>query len=140
MISALEMIHPRPVNHPPTRTPRRDCRRCKRFDTPLKRATAILGGTMLFAAKCYWPGVTEADLEMVARRAAPSGSATTANSVTYLGALLFTDDDLVLCLFDGPSRPAVKRASDHAGVPCERLMDSMWLCAGHRTEAAKASQ
>jgi hypothetical protein len=26
---------------------------------------------MLYAAKCYWPGVTQADLELVARRATP---------------------------------------------------------------------
>lgn len=90
---------------------------------------------MLFAAKCYWPGVTEADLETIARRAAPTGSATSHEPVTYLGSLLFTDDDLVLCFFDGPSRPAVKRASDRAGIPSERLMGSIWLAANHKTEA-----
>jgi hypothetical protein len=86
---------------------------------------------MLFAAKCYWPGVTEADLNSIARRARPTGSATTCDPVTYLGSLLFTDDELVLCFFDGPSRPAVKRASDRAGIPSERLMGSIWLAADH---------
>jgi hypothetical protein len=28
---------------------------------------------MLYAAKCYWPGVTQADLEQVAERAARAG-------------------------------------------------------------------
>jgi Protein of unknown function (DUF4242) len=89
---------------------------------------------MLFAAKCYWPGVTEADLETIAHRATPTVSATTRTPVTYLGSLLFTDDDLVLCLFDGPSRPAVKQASDRAGIPSERLMSSIWLGARRNPE------
>ena len=88
---------------------------------------------MLFAAKCYWPGVTEADLETIARRAAHAGSVATREPVTYLGSLLFTDDELVLCFFDGPSRLAVKRASDRAGIPSERLMSSIWLGACRST-------
>ena len=95
----------------------------------------MLGAAMLFAAKCYWPGVTEADLDTIARRAAPTDSATSPDPVTYLGSLLFTDDELVLCFFDGPSRPAVKRASDRAGIPSERIMGSIWLAANRNTEA-----
>jgi len=41
--------------------------------------------------------------------------------------LLFAADDLVLCLFQGPSRAAVIQASDQLGIPCERLMDSTWF-------------
>jgi len=48
-------------------------------------------------------------------------------TVIYLGALLFAADDLVLCLFQGPSRAAVIQASDQLGIPCERLMDSTWF-------------
>ena len=79
---------------------------------------------MLYAAKCYWPGVTETDLEHVAERADARASR---DGVAYLGSLLFSADDLVLCLFEGPSRGAVKHASERAGIPCERLMDSVWL-------------
>src|SRR5690348_18466444 len=82
---------------------------------------------MLYAAKCYWPGVTETDVEQVAARA---GLAAGSNPVSYLGSLLFAADDLVLCLFQGPSRAAVIRASDRLGVPCERLMDVAWLGPG----------
>jgi hypothetical protein len=82
---------------------------------------------MLYAAKCYWPGVAETDLEQVAERAGRAGPASGSNTVTYLGSLLFADDDLVLCLFQGPSRAAVIQASDRLGIPCERLMDSAWL-------------
>jgi uncharacterized protein DUF4242 len=81
---------------------------------------------MLYAAKCYWPGVTQAELEQVVACAARTG-ATALFDVAYRGSLLFADDDLVLCLFDGPSRAAVKRASERAGLPCERLMESIWV-------------
>jgi hypothetical protein len=82
---------------------------------------------MLYAAKCYWPGITRTELEQVALRAA---GARGVRDVTYRGSLLFADDDLVLCLFEGPSPTAVKRASERAGIPCERIMDSVWLGAG----------
>ena len=78
---------------------------------------------MLYAAKCYWPGVTHADLQHVADRAAATGT----GPVTYLGCLLFTADDLVLCLFRGPSRAAVIAASDRRRIPRERLMEPVWL-------------
>ncbi len=82
---------------------------------------------MLYAAKCYWPGVTETDLERVAGRAARAGMASGSTTVAYLGSLLFAADDLVLCLFQGSCRAAVIQASDRLGIPCERLMDSAWL-------------
>jgi hypothetical protein len=81
---------------------------------------------MLYAAKCYWPGVTRTDLEQVADRAR-AGPGTPSGSVSYLGALLFAADDLVLCLFCGPTRAAVIQASDRLGIPSERLMEPLWL-------------
>ena len=85
---------------------------------------------MLYAAKCYWPGVTKTDLERVTERAARGGLASGRTTVTYLGSLLFAADELVLCLFRGSSRAAVIQASDRLGIPCERLMDSAWLGPG----------
>jgi hypothetical protein len=85
---------------------------------------------MLYAAKCYWPGVTQADLEQVAERAATAGLDPGRDGVAYLGALLFAADDLVLCLFCGPSRAAVLQASGRLGIPRERLMNSAWLGPG----------
>jgi hypothetical protein len=82
---------------------------------------------MLYAAKCYWPGVTRTDLEQVAERAARTGLAPGSDGVSYLGSLLFADDDLVLCLFQGRSRADVIRASNRLGIPRERLMDTLWL-------------
>ena len=86
---------------------------------------------MLYAAKCYWPDVDERELERVTTRALRTGDARARGSgVAYVGSLLFAGDDLVLCLFEGPSRAAVKQASERAGIPCERVMDSVWLGAG----------
>jgi len=85
---------------------------------------------MLYAAKCYWPGITETDLEQVAERAARAGLVSGGDGVAYLGSLLFATDDLVLCLFQGPSRAAVIQAGDRLGIPRERLIDSAWLGPG----------
>ena len=94
---------------------------------------------MLYAAKCYWPGVTETEIERVAGRAARADTQGSRDEVVYLGSLLFSSDDLVLCLFDGPSRVAVKYASERAGIPCERLMDSIWLAPDRSTLKGPAS-
>jgi hypothetical protein len=82
---------------------------------------------MFYAAKCYWPGVSETEFEATAARATANSSRDGRHGATYLGSLLFRDDELVLCMFEAPSPSAVKRASDRAGIPCERVMDSVWL-------------
>jgi hypothetical protein len=89
---------------------------------------------MLYAAKCYWPGVTRADVEQIAARATDACAGTRRGAVSYLGSLLFAADDLVLCLFDGSSRAGVMQASGRLGVPCERLMDAVWLRADLLTQ------
>jgi hypothetical protein len=75
---------------------------------------------MLYAAKCYWPGVTPYELERAAHVAATQGDG-------YVGSLLFRADGLVLCFFHGTSPAAVRRAAEQAGMPCERVMASQWL-------------
>jgi hypothetical protein len=82
---------------------------------------------MLYAAKCYWPGITRTELEQATARASGAPSRAGASEVNYLGSLLFSNDDLVLCLFEAASPAAVKHASEQAGIPCERVMDSVWL-------------
>lgn len=79
---------------------------------------------MLYAAKCYWPGVTRPEVERITadvRGPAERGGA------AYMGSLVFEDDDLVLCLFEARSAAAVKRASERVGIPCERVMEPVWL-------------
>jgi hypothetical protein len=40
----------------------------------------------------------------------------------------------VLCMFEGPSKGAVKDVSERAGIPCERLMNSIWVQPSPRRE------
>jgi hypothetical protein len=94
---------------------------------------------MLYAAKCYWPGVSECDVERLGDRASSEGAGDEKPVVAYLGSLLFTADDLVLCLFEARSRAAVKRASEQLGIPCERVMDPVWLGPHGRTPPPKPS-
>jgi hypothetical protein len=87
---------------------------------------------MLYAAKCYWPGVSPNQLEEVGTRAgrAAGRRRRRGGAVAYLGSILFPDDEIVLCLFDAPSRAVVKQTSEEAGIPCERVMSSVWLAQG----------
>jgi Protein of unknown function (DUF4242) len=80
---------------------------------------------MLYTAKCYWPGISADGFDRVAATRLASGSGS--GSIVYRGAILFPEDDLVLCLFDASSRAAVKEAAERAGVPCERIIDSVWV-------------
>jgi hypothetical protein len=89
---------------------------------------------MLYAAKCYWPGVSETELDGLAARAREAGTRSSRAGVAYLGSLLFSDDELVLCMFEGPSKGAVKDVSERAGIPCERLMNSIWVQPSPRRE------
>jgi hypothetical protein len=81
---------------------------------------------MLYTAKCYWPGIDAVELDRLAASRL-SRHSTESLSIVYCGALLFPADHLVLCLFDASSRAAVKEAAESACVPCERVMDSVWL-------------
>jgi Protein of unknown function (DUF4242) len=78
----------------------------------------------LYAAKCYWPGATNGQLRRAAGRA---GAACTGSAIAYLGSIVFPDDELVLCLFDAPSRAVVRATAERAGMPCERVMYWCWL-------------
>lgn len=81
---------------------------------------------MLYTAKCYWPGISADEFDRVASTRLARRSAESAG-IVYRGAILFPEDDLVLCLFDASSRAAVKETAERARVPCERVIDSIWL-------------
>jgi hypothetical protein len=84
---------------------------------------------MLYTAKCFWPGVTEDALQLAAARTGrKTGEGPRA---TFLGALYLPGDELVLCLFDSSSPASVKGASERAGMPCERVIEAVWV-APHR--------
>jgi hypothetical protein len=80
---------------------------------------------MLYAAKCFWPGVTEQALRDAATRA--GGETGRRPQASFRGALFLPHDELVLCLFEAPTWTAVKRASEEAGMPCERVIETVWV-------------
>lgn len=84
---------------------------------------------MIYTARCYWPGVSERQLEHAAARAVLEAATVsqTGSAIADLGSILFEDDELVLCLFDAGSRFAVRTTTERAGIPCERVMSSHWL-------------
>jgi hypothetical protein len=79
---------------------------------------------VLYTAKCFWPGVTEEALRRAATRA---GGETGEQQTVFRGALYLPGDELVLCLFESSSRIGVKHASERAGMPCERVIETVWV-------------
>lgn len=80
---------------------------------------------MLYTAKCYWPGVTKDELRLAATRAATGIGER--SETTFRGALYLPGNELVLSLFDAPSPASVKTASERAGMPCERVIETVWV-------------
>ena len=80
---------------------------------------------MLYTAKCFWPGVTEAELRLAVDRARSRPDKAT--QAVFQSALYLPSDELVLCLFEASSRAWVKRASEAAGMPCERVIETVWI-------------
>ena len=79
---------------------------------------------MLYTAKCFWPGISEPQV----RRAAAAAEQD-ADQALFQGALYLPGDELLLALFESSSRVAVKRASELAGMPCERVIECVWAAA-----------
>ena len=80
---------------------------------------------MLYAAKCYWPGVTEDVLLNAADRARQQNR--TGDGPPFRGLLYLPDDETALSLFEADSPAAVKQASERVGMPCERVIATVWV-------------
>ena len=78
---------------------------------------------MLYTAKCFWPGVTEEELRLAAARVAATGAGRgRLPGALYLPRRRARARPLRVRL------PAdVKRASEQAGMPCERVIESVWF-------------
>jgi len=81
---------------------------------------------VLYTAKCFWPGVTEDAFRLAAVRARQPDEG---GEAIFRGALYLLGDEVVLCLFESSSPAAVKHASERAGLPCERVIETVWLAA-----------
>ena len=81
-----------------------------------------------YLAECYWPGVSEAALaERVARAdAAAAELRRQGRQVDLRGTILVRSDETVFCLFDGQESD-VRAAGELAGMPFERILESLWL-------------
>lgn len=75
-------------------------------------------GTSSFIAECFWPDVSEADLDALDRRVTEAAAEL---DVRYLGSILLREDEVVLCQFDGPA-DSVRAVAERAQVPFERIL------------------
>ena len=89
---------------------------------------------MLYTAKCFWPGAGESEIRLAAARA--SGDAVQ-HDAGFRGALYLPADELVLCLFDATSSLAVKNECKLAAMPCERVMETVWIGQKGQPERSK---
>ena len=83
------------------------------------------GSTGEYVVECFWPGVDGEAVRRLDARAATSADELTRGGtpVRYLGSLLMREDEVVLCLFEGPE-PAVREAAVRAEVPFERILEA----------------
>jgi hypothetical protein len=79
---------------------------------------------MLYTAKCFWPGAGESEIRLAASRATRDA---VQHHAGFRGALYLPADELVLCLFEATSPSSVKSESESAGMPCERVMETVWI-------------
>jgi hypothetical protein len=81
-----------------------------------------------YAAECYWPGVTQAELTATLDRAEAASVELRrkGGDVALQGAILLATDETVFCLFNG-QEVDVRAASELAGVPFERILQTHWF-------------
>jgi hypothetical protein len=79
---------------------------------------------MLYTAKCFWPGAGEDEIRLAASRASRQA---VQHHAGFRGALYLPADELVLCLFEAISASSVKSESESAGMPCERVIETVWI-------------
>jgi hypothetical protein len=82
---------------------------------------------MLYTAKCFWPGAGESEIRLATARASREA---VNHRADFRGALYLPTDELVLCLFEAASPLSVKSESESAGMPCERVMETVWIGPG----------
>jgi hypothetical protein len=77
-------------------------------------------------AECFWPDVRADDVRELDHRieAAVEQLSGHAEAVRYVTSILITEDEVVLCVFDGSSA-AVRQVAEQAGIPCERILEAV---------------
>jgi hypothetical protein len=80
-----------------------------------------------FIAECFWPNVGEQEVDDGAERVRRSAAELTAEGhrVSFAGTILVPGDEVVFYLFDGESADDVQAACMRAGIPLERVVESI---------------
>ena len=84
-------------------------------------------GTASFIAECYWPDIrTEVVTELVSQ-AQTSAAAITGRGepVTLTGSIVVPEDEIVFLLFEADSAESARRVCEEAGVPFDRIVESI---------------
>ena len=82
-----------------------------------------------YLVECYWPGVDAGAVQAALARADAEEE-----DVQCVDTILVPEDEIVLCLFKGPSAQAVRAATLRSGLPSERVTPSIHLHAPERGE------
>jgi hypothetical protein len=79
-----------------------------------------------YLVECFWPGVDERAHASAAARAREAALELRhhGDEVEFLGSVLVPVDETVFCFFRG-REPDVRRASERAGLPIERVLATM---------------
>jgi Nickel responsive protein SCO4226-like len=91
-------------------------------EAPTGLASPSVEAGATFVAECFWPDVTSGDLAALDERARAAAEAL-GPPVRYLGSILITADEVVLCQFEGTAE-TVREAAERAGVPFDRILET----------------
>jgi hypothetical protein len=84
-----------------------------------------------YLVECYWPGVSKKALAAAVERTREAAIEVSreGGKVNFLGSILVPADEMVFYLFDG-AEADVRAVSEQAGVPFERLLESLRIDVG----------
>jgi hypothetical protein len=85
------------------------------------------GAAQSYLVECYWPGVRDADAAEAGARAAAASHELSGDGrrVEYLGSVFVPEDETVFFFFSAGSHALVADASRQAGVPFERVLETV---------------
>jgi hypothetical protein len=88
-----------------------------------------------YLVECYWPGVNEDKLATAAQRVQEAAIelGSSGHDLEFLGSILVPADETVFCLFEGREAD-VRAASERAGMPFERVLESLRIDYRQREE------
>ena len=69
-----------------------------------------------YCVECYWPGVRQSHVVAALRRLG-------GERLVWLDTILIPADEIVLCVVEGESKPAIRAAAVRAGLRPERIVE-----------------